>query len=100
MCAYKSIYKSAFLQRCHTSGWCPFFPPHAGHLVQRKRRKTNVLSTSQQSAGSSASKTNAGKESTNDANGFCSSPPKVHGVGKLKVHTATHSFFDLTSFFG
>lgn len=27
-----------------------------GHLVQRKRRKTNVLSTSQQSAGSSASK--------------------------------------------
>lgn len=55
-----------------------------GHLVQRKRRKTNVLSTSQQSAGSSVSKTNAGKGSTNEADGFCSSPPKVHEIGKLK----------------
>ncbi|XP_044354221.1 uncharacterized protein [Triticum aestivum] len=55
-----------------------------GHLVQRKRRKTNVLSTSQQSAGSSVSKTNAGKGSRNEADGFCSSPPKVHEIGKLK----------------
>ncbi|XP_037446849.1 uncharacterized protein LOC119316597 isoform X4 [Triticum dicoccoides] len=52
-----------------------------GHLLQRK---TDVLSTSQQSAGSSASKTNAGKGSINEANGFCSSPPKVHEIGKLK----------------
>lgn len=47
-----------------------------GHLVQRKRRKTNVLSSSQQSAGSSASKTNSGKDKTNRGEGLCSSPLK------------------------
>lgn len=68
-----------------------------GHLAQRKRRKMNVLSTSQQSACSSAPKTNAGRGRTNEGEGLCSSPPKVPGIDKLKSESEAQCQRDYSS---